>query len=293
MAGGFVLKEEKGVVFLEVEPFQETGIARGVVSTRKGGVSQGPFESLNLSIDVGDDPEAVKENRRRYVEAAQLNEVIHMQPRQVHGAHVIRPRMPFVPLEDQDDEDGEQGGEPARRQPARRVWLTVGEGDAIVTMDTAVVLHILVADCVPVLFLDPVSRAVALAHAGWRGVLGRIVPNTISSMQAWFDTATDDVLVAIGPSIGQCCYQVDREVMDPLRTVYPGADEFAIEDGPGHWRLDLKGLIRHSLEDFGVRPESIFVSDYCTACSQDLFFSHRGSGGTTGRFAASIVLLER
>lgn len=291
MAGGFVLREENGVVFLEVQPFTETGIARGVISTRKGGVSQGPFQSLNLSADVGDDPEAVKENRRRYVEAAGLNEVIHMQPRQVHGAQVIRPRMPFVSIEDQDDEEGEEGA--ARRQPARRVWLTVGEGDAIVTMDTGVVLHILVADCVPVLFLDPVSRAVGLAHAGWRGVLGRIVPNTISSMQAWFDTATEDVLVAIGPSIGQCCYQVDRGVMEPLRTAYPGADEFAVEDGPDHWRLDLKGLIRHSLEDFGVRAESIFISDHCTVCNHDLFFSHRRSGGHTGRFAASVVLVER
>ncbi len=285
MAGDFVFRESGGVTYLEVEPFQKTGLARCVFSTRKGGVSKGPYASLNLSTDVGDDLEAVKENRRRYIESAGLNEVIHMQPHQVHGANVIRPRMPFVPLNPGEAPEGAE-------QAAKRVWLTVGEADSIVTIDTGVVLHIMVADCVPVFLLDPVNGVVAVAHAGWRGVLQSIVPHTIASMENWFDTENDKVMVALGPSIGQCCYQVDKEVIDPLRMVYPFVEQFAKPDGPDHWRLDLRGLIRHSLEDFGVRPESIFVSEHCTACDQENFFSHRASGGKTGRMAASIMLTE-
>jgi YfiH family protein len=174
-------------------------------------------------------------------------------------------------------------------------------------------LGVQTADCVPILLADLKRRAVAAVHAGWRGTLQRIVAKAIGKMQMQFGTKPADLLAAIGPSIGGCCYEVGTEVASEFRSQFANAsewfDEFRTGDEPnplqwlnmappGHQPppksvlLDLRKANRAQLLDAGLRAQNIIVSDLCTACRRDLFFSYRKEAGTTGRLLSAIGITE-
>ncbi|MGI6558479.1 MAG: peptidoglycan editing factor PgeF [Limnochordia bacterium] len=237
---------------------------RGVLcafTTRRGGVSKGPFATLNLGRSCGDDRAAVDQNWRLVLDSLGLEGLPRAAAWQVHGTKVAR-------IEDLPGD-----------------YHLYRDTDALITDRKGIVLSTLYADCVPLVFYDPWNRAIGMAHAGWRGTRARIGPITLAAMGQAFGTKPSGCLVGIGPSIGPCCYSVGPEV----------AKEFApldvVHSREGKLFVDLSRANQRLLMREGVPPENIQASEICTSCRQDLFFSHRGSGGNTGRMASIMVLL--
>ena len=164
----------------------------------------------------------------------------------------------------------------------------VPEADALVTDVPGLLIAGLSADCPIVLLYDPVHNAVGMAHGSWRGATGQIGPNTLKLMEEEYGTLAGDVLAAIGPGIGQCCFEVGPEVIDAAMASTERAEECIRETSGEKPHLDLRKLNRVQLIEAGVAEEHIEESDFCTRCRTDLFFSYRGEGENTGRFAGVI-----
>jgi len=186
------------------------------------------------------------------------------------------------------------------------------------TAEPGVLLNIRVADCLPVLLVDPRGRVVAAVHAGWRGALVRIIEKTVGDMRRAFGSDPEELIAALGPSIRACCFEVGEEVVEAFHGKFASAERFfqtlpnrpeAATDRhsimflsaypPGHApehvpaaRLDLIAVAQEQLTTSGVKPANILVADYCTACHTDLFFSHRHEGGSTGRQVAAIGIAK-
>lgn len=228
-------------------------------STRVGGVSQGPYESLNIGQTTSDVPRRVHENRERLARAlgVPLVRTLNM----VHGAHVVR----------------------VDSNPA-----PVRTGDACITDRPGVAMMITTADCVPIFFHDPVRGAVGLAHAGWRGTVEGVAAATVAAMTREFGSSPADLQVALGPAIGPCCFEVDADVAGPFHHRFPGKD--LVADRVNKFTVDLWRANRHVLLDAGVSEARICTSRICTSCRVDLFFSFRRDWKVTGRMAAVIAL---
>ena len=241
--------------------------ARGVVHaalTRVGGVSEGPFASLNLGRTVGDDVAAVEENHRRVRRALGLRRRGTVSCYQVHGTRV-----------------GVVGrGHLGTVQPAT---------DALVTDTPGVPLLMRFGDCVPLLFFDPCRRVVGIAHAGWRGVVAGVVPETVRTLRDRLGCDPAHLWAGIGPAIGPCCYEVGPELVDAVADACPPGAAI-VSRSNGRFHVDLPAAVRAQLEAAGVG--SIEESGLCTACHVDEFFSHRAERGRTGRFGIVLGLLE-
>jgi len=161
------------------------------------------------------------------------------------------------------------------------------EADALITDVPQVVLTILTADCVPILLYDPVHRAIGAVHAGWKGTHAEILPRTIAKMQEQYGSQPQDIIAAIAPAIGQCCYEVGAEVAEHFVS-YAGA----VVEGKseGKYQLDLKRVNQLQAEAAGVLPEHIEVTAICTACERERFFSYRAEQGCSGRFVSAIAI---
>ena len=238
-------REREGARWLEAE----LPAARAAFSTRLGGVSQEPYDALNVAIMTGDEREDVRENRLRLAAALGREPDGVVMGRQVHGAELR---------------------EHAERQEPRvyaDVVKSPDEVDAHATADPGLTPLVMVADCLPVALDGP--GGVAMAHCGWRGLAAGVVARAA--------TAVDAEAAAVGPGIGPCCYEVGDEVLA----------EFADLDGVADGRmLDLSAVARALLERAGV--EATEISGLCTKCNPDLFYSHRRDGGRTGRQAGLV-----
>jgi purine-nucleoside/S-methyl-5'-thioadenosine phosphorylase / adenosine deaminase len=252
-------------------------------STRVGGVSKLDSKRvLNLGFTEWDARENVKENRRRLQAALGAQELTLVSLLQFHSDAILH-------------------FESAPNEPAR--------GDASLTQSAGLLLAVQTADCVPILLADPKNRAVAAVHAGWRGTLARIVEKAIGQMQMQFGSEAANLLAAIGPAIGGCCYEVGTEVAAAFSAQFVDAAEFfdelrtGDEPNPLQWMnmmppghqpppkkvlLDLRKANRSQLQAAGVPAAQIFVSDLCTGCRRDLLFSYRKEGAESGRMMAVI-----
>jgi YfiH family protein len=237
-------------------------------TTRHGGVSGGIYASLNLGLNLGDNPDHVRCNYQLLGAALGFDADRIVLSRQVHGAavrHVTAADLqsPFDP---------------------------VPEADGLITSDRNVPLFIFTADCVPILLYDPVRGAVGAVHAGWRGTVSDIAGAAVRRMADQLGCRTADIRAAIGPSISRCCYETGGDVADAVEALIGGdAGRFVIKTGD-RYRVDLKGVNSFLLTRAGLCEENIIVSDDCTSCLRCTYWSHRATGGKRGSQAAVIML---
>ena len=217
--------------------------------------------------------------RQRWASASGLDATSLVTLGQIHGAVVHQVQR----------NDAGRGAMPGSGQ--------IGLGDALITNEPGPVLMTLHADCQALIFVDPGSSrrgpAVGVAHAGWRGTVADVAGETVRAMQAAFGSRPGDLRVSVGPAIGACCYAVGPEVIDAWVQV-AGADwrQAVREDGDGAVRFSLHAANALLLRRAGVRPGRLEVSDVCTRCAGEHWFSHRGQGAATGRFGAMIAIME-
>lgn len=264
---------------VQVDGWEQYDWLRHGFSTRQGGVSSIYGDrSLNLGWTKEDDAALVAENRRRFLSAVQgkpWSQTVTLK--QVHSAAIwsIRP------------ESGVWAGK-LQTEDGRAVL----EGDGMRTDLPGVMLGIQTADCVPVLVADVNRRVVAAFHAGWRGTVARIVEQGIEAMRRECGSKPDDLIAAIGPSIGVCCYEVGEEVRSGFESQFEYVDELFKDGLDGQMRLDLWEANRRQLLDAGVQAERVTVLGECTACTrfgeERKYFSHRAERGLAGRMMSVI-----
>lgn len=250
-----------GVIFYSSELLTSGGIINGV-STRHGGVSAAPFNTLNLSHVVGDDAENVRENHARLFSALNVNSAHVVQASQAQADQWVRV-------------DESQRG------------TRIANVDALMTNARGVPLMLRFADCVPILLADPVHHAVAIVHSGWRGTTLRLLEKTARALEDEFGSRPRDVRAFIGPSIGPCCYAVGDDVITRAREAYSDADDLLIRHN-GHIHFDLWRANEKQLQALGV--EHIETARVCTSDHTDDFYSWRAEKAKTGRFAALVCL---
>jgi YfiH family protein len=258
---------QKGTVeYLESAELSALGFVTHAFCTRHGGVSTGPYASLNVGDLVEDREEDVRRNIGLVEEAFGIPDGWLSLMRQVHGDRILVL-------------DG--GGPFPEGLP---------ECDGLITDRPEVALGVRTADCAPILFVDPVRRVIGAAHAGWQGTALGIAAAMVETFVGRFSSCREDLLAVIGPAIGPCCYQVDVPVFEGF-SARPGADLFLQPCAEkGRWMLDNVLANRLQIREAGVPSENIFTSGFCTACRQDLFFSHRAGGGRSGRQVNLLML---
>lgn len=261
---------KNGVTFITFPKLNSTGIVHCGFSTRLGGVSSGYFSTMNMSFSRGDDRECVLENYRRLCSALEIDISQLVFSKQTHtknvkvvnrshcGTGLTRPSF--------EDIDG---------------LITAEKGVALVTQ---------YADCTPLLFCDPVKKVIAASHSGWRGTVQQIGAVTVSKMTSEFGCDPKDIIAAIGPCIGPCCYEVDMPVYNEFENLPISLDGVLVPSSPEHFMLDLRLANKRILQGSGVREENIEISDICTCCNSDFMFSHRSAGAKRGNLAAIISL---
>lgn len=251
--------------YYQFEHWHNTPLRHGVF-TRHGGVSTGAFDSLNVGGMIGDEQANVLENSRRVYSVLGLHPQQVCTVWQVHGADTI-----FI----------------ERPQPQRK-WID--RADGMITRRTDIGLAMRYADCVPVLFYDPVQHAIGIAHAGWRGTVVGVVCSVLTAMQTAFGSRPSDVQAAIGPSIGPERYQVGEEVVEAVKARFGDTAGLVLRANDGSAYLNLWEANRRLLAAAGVGQ--IEIAGICTAENTHDFYSHRAEKGKTGRFSAVLALNE-
>ncbi len=236
-------------------------------TTRKGGVSAAPYDSLNLGVHVGDDPASVAANRRRVWHDLGFAEENVALAEQVHGDQVA--------------------------VVTAGAAAPIAGADALVSNTPGLLLMLLFADCAPVYFVDPLRRVVGLAHAGWRGTAANIAGKTMAAMTAEFGCIPSACFAAVGPSIGEASYEVGPEVADKFRSL-PAARGFNVvtprSDLGGTYNLNLRAVLFGQLLAAGLPAGAIAVCDEDTHRNQRDFFSFRRDGAT-GRMAGFLGII--
>ncbi len=269
-----IQKRVKSLPLLFFENLSKHQGIRHFISTRTGGLSKHPYHSLNLGLHVQDDPGFVLKNRERLAATIGIPLSSFTFAGQIHSGNVtvvtevVRGR-----------------GSVDHKEAIRAT-------DAMVTDLPGICLVILIADCVPMLFFDPVRNAIGVAHAGWKGTLERIASKTVRAMEDAFGSSPQAIIVGMGPSIGPCCYEVGPEVIGQIKSRLPAGKNYIVNESPeGKGFLDLWKANVSQLLEAGIVRENIEVAMQCTCHNSDLFFSFRYQQGETGRFGAGMSIL--
>ncbi len=262
------LSKTDKIHYLEPELFTAAGISSQGFTTRHEGVSRPPYNSLNLGTTTLDASHNVEGNRHLLAHAFGGSPERFVAVNQVHGVDLL--------IIDTPNPD--------------YLHFQRLECDGIITNQPEVMIAVTVADCVPVLLLDPEKKVVAVLHAGWKGSAGNICGKGVAAMVALFGSDPSRILAAVGPAIGPCCYEVDLPVLEAFRSQGGGYERFAEPSGEGRWRLDISSANVAQLRDAGLFEENIELSTHCVSCTPELFFSHRRDNGVTGRHMGFIML---
>jgi hypothetical protein len=262
--GAKMIKEKNGIKYFVFQNLTNQGITH-CFSTRTGGVSTGPYASLNLGYNKGDDDANVEENYTRLFDVMGFNKNNIVKSRQTHSTNVAA---------------------------IEQTGIEPKDTDALMTNKTNIILATYYADCVPLLFYDPKKRVIANAHAGWRGVANNMALETVTAMVNHYDSNPNDIIAGIGPCISAKNFLVDQDVADEFKKQLPFSEKFIYnsEGVQGKYHINLRGTCRESLIKAGLNPENIEVTDLCTFDNPELFFSHRRDGLPRGSLAAFIML---
>lgn len=263
-------KVKEGVPFLSYPILENTGIVSHGFFTRLGGVSEGGYSSMNLSLSRGDSPEAVEENTKRIARAIGVEKEKMVYTQQTHTTNVA-----VVSKKD--------------------AGSTLKETDGLVTDSPGICLVTFYADCVPLYFVDPVRRAIGLSHSGWRGTVGKMAAATVEKMEECFGTRPEDIIAAVGPSICQDCYEVSEDVTSRFKEAFWEEDwkDLFYKKENGKFQLDLWKANEINLREAGVLPEHIAVTNVCTCCNPKILFSHRVQGWNRGNLCAFLALKDK
>lgn len=243
-------------------------------TTRLGGASKGIFSSMNMSYTRGDEKEAVDENYRRIAEilSCSISDIVLS-----HQTHTTNIRVVT-------EEDKGKG------ITKERDYQDI---DGLITNVPGVMLATFYADCVPLYLVDPVNKAIGLVHSGWKGTVNKIAAVTIDKMNQTYGTKANDLIVAIGPSICQECYEVSEDVIEQFQLAFPTEriqNMLFYKKDNGKYQLNLWEANRQIFMEKGVPEEQISVTDICTCCNPEYLFSHRASHGKRGNLAAFMGL---
>ena len=260
------------VPYLTYNSLSEINFINHAFSTRLGGVSEGEFISMNLAFNRGDNPESVTENYKRICKSAGFdfnsltasaqdhNTFVRAVTSENKGVGIYKPR-------------------------------DLHSVDALVTNEKGVTLVTYYADCTPLFFVDTKKKAIGLAHAGWRGTVGRIGEKVVNKMTELYGTNPSDIVAAIGPAISVCCYEVDKPCADNFYALSDlDSSRFVFPKENGKYMIDLLETNRQILVAAGVKNENITISDLCTNCNSELLWSHRATKGKRGTMSAFMCI---
>lgn len=266
------LHNTDSVPYLTYDSLSEITFINHAFSTKHGGVSEGEFESMNFAFNRGDNPDNVTQNYKRFCQSAGFeyetltasaqdhNTVVRAVTEKDCGVGIYKPR-------------------------------DMESVDALITNEKGVTLVTYYADCTPLFFVDTKNKAIGLAHAGWRGTVGRIGEKVVKKMTELYDTNPADIKAAIGPAISVCCYEVDYPCAENfLKLEGLESEKFVFPKENGKYMIDLLETNRQILVSCGVKPENITVSDVCTNCNSDLLWSHRATKGHRGTMCAFMCM---
>lgn len=262
-----------GVVYYTFDNLEKADGITHCFSTRIGGVSKGYYSSMNLSFTRGDSYDDVLQNFKLICEASGFSYENLVFSDQIHETKVI-----CVGSKD-------CGKGIIKDSDIKGV-------DGLMTNQANVVLTTFYADCVPLFFYDVQKKVVALSHAGWKGTVNKIGLKTVEKMKAVYGCNPKDIIAGIGPSIGECCFEVDPPVANEFLDKLEFGDEFVREHKSlaNKYNIDLSGINKRILTDAGVLPENIEIAGLCSKCNSDVFYSHRVCGSNRGSLAAFIQL---
>ncbi len=262
------------VPYLTYNSLSEIKFINHAFTTRLGGVSEGEFASMNMAFNRGDNPERVTENYRRFCAGAGFDFNSLVASAQDHHTYVRAVT------------SADKGIGIYRPRDMESV-------DALITNEPNVTLVTYYADCTPLFFVDTEKRAIGLAHAGWRGTVGRIGEKVIKKMTELYGTDPKDIKTAVGPAISVCCYEVDEPcAANFLALTDLPVERFVFSKGAGKYMLDLLEANRQILMAAGVPEENITLSDLCTNCNSELLWSHRATKGHRGTMSAMMCLKQ-
>lgn len=242
-------------------------------TSREGGVSMGNYASFNLSPFSGDNSEKIAENQQILCDQLGIETHQIIIPFQTHGTEIREINTEFFQLTTKEKSQYLNGI------------------DAIFTKSPRVCIGITTADCVPILFFDPVKQVIAAAHAGWRGTCARIAEKTVSTLIEKYNCNPADILVTIGPSISAEVYEIGKEVVEKFENARFNTSAIVEKRGETYY-LDLWKANQQSLENAGVQPEHIEIAGICTFTEHEQFFSARRLGIKSGRMLSGIMLQD-
>lgn len=254
------------VGYLTFKKFEEYKFLSHAFSTRLGGVSKNELGSMNFYLSGSEKAENVEENYRIFCNALGYDRNKLVQSLQVHGDKI-------KVISNEDIINGN---------------LNFSGFDGFITDVPGVVLKTSHADCCPVYMFDPVKKVVGLAHAGWRGTVLKIAENLARNFTEKFGSQKDDLVCALGPCIGKCCFEVGEDVKNEFENLKLGM--LFEKNKNGKFNIDIKETNKRILENFGVPFENIIKSDICSCCNKDWLFSHRATQGKRGNNGAFITI---
>lgn len=268
------LNNSDTVPYLTYNSLSEIKFINHAFSTRLGGVSKGEFTSMNMAFNRGDNPESVTENYKRICKSAGFDFDSLTASAQDHNTFVRAVT---------SENKGTGIYKPRDLQSV----------DALITNEKGVTLVTYYADCTPLFFVDTKQKAIGLAHAGWRGTVGRIGEKVVKKMTERYGTNPADIVAAIGPAISVCCYEVDKPCADNFNTLDDlDSSRFVFQKENGKYMIDLLETNRQILVSAGIKNENITVSDVCTNCNNELLWSHRATKGKRGTMSAFMCIVD-
>lgn len=270
----FRLRTNNGITWLQSSLLHQTGLVTHAFSTRLGGVSPIPWDSLNMGFSTKDDKANVIENRVRFVRRFDLKPEQMVSLSFIHSAKTIA-----VSAVDKG-----KGFLDSNTAPA--------DADGMISVQEGMGLFITYSDCAPLLFFDPVRRVIAASHSGWRGTVAGMPSETVKQMQTLHGCEPSDILVAIGPTIGSEHYEVGDDVVEAFRTRYPMWRGLFHPNGSGKLNLNLPLAVQWQLEATGVSEANIDRCRLSTYERTDLFFSYRRSGRETFGIMGAFIMLN-